>query len=306
MTRARDLAKGTFSGDLTVDTNTLVVDSANNRVGVGTSSPGLSNTEGVSFIPGTATYVSLTGSNGSSNLFLGNNGNGSNLATNSTLGAIAFKGRFNGTFGGANDVASIVGTYTGDGTTRSGAIRFITINNGSESERMRIDSSGKLLVGLSSSSNLFAVSSNGIKNDLYVTTGGNVGAYSLGTGTVTCSSGIISFSSDERLKIADGVLSGGIDKVMQIVPQYFYWRDENGDKDQQRPRELGFFAQNIQTICGQEVAPDPHREDLFLGIHDRGVMAVLVKAIQEQQATITAQQTTIDAMETRLAALEAN
>ena len=39
MTRARDLAKGTFSGDLTVDTNTLVVDSANNRVGVGTSSP---------------------------------------------------------------------------------------------------------------------------------------------------------------------------------------------------------------------------------------------------------------------------
>ena len=39
MTRARDLAKGTFSGDLTVDTNTLFVDSANNRVGVGTASP---------------------------------------------------------------------------------------------------------------------------------------------------------------------------------------------------------------------------------------------------------------------------
>ena len=39
MTRARDLAKGTFSGDLTVDTNTLVVDSANNRVGVGTANP---------------------------------------------------------------------------------------------------------------------------------------------------------------------------------------------------------------------------------------------------------------------------
>jgi hypothetical protein len=39
MTRARDLAKGTFSGDLTVDTNTLVVDSANNSVGIGTTSP---------------------------------------------------------------------------------------------------------------------------------------------------------------------------------------------------------------------------------------------------------------------------
>ena len=30
---------GTFSGDLTVDTSTLKVDSSNNRVGIGTASP---------------------------------------------------------------------------------------------------------------------------------------------------------------------------------------------------------------------------------------------------------------------------
>ena len=36
---AVDTTTGTFSGDLTVDTNTLYVDSANNRVGVGTTSP---------------------------------------------------------------------------------------------------------------------------------------------------------------------------------------------------------------------------------------------------------------------------
>ena len=39
MTRARDLADGTFANDLTVDTNTLYVDSTNNRVGIGQSSP---------------------------------------------------------------------------------------------------------------------------------------------------------------------------------------------------------------------------------------------------------------------------
>ena len=39
MSKQSDLAKGTFSGDLTVDTNTLVVDSVNNRVGVGTANP---------------------------------------------------------------------------------------------------------------------------------------------------------------------------------------------------------------------------------------------------------------------------
>ena len=38
---AVDTTTGTFSGDLTVDTNTLYVDSANNRVGVGTTSPEL-------------------------------------------------------------------------------------------------------------------------------------------------------------------------------------------------------------------------------------------------------------------------
>jgi hypothetical protein len=40
MTRARDLADGTFANDLTVDTNTLYVDSTNNRVGIGNAAPG--------------------------------------------------------------------------------------------------------------------------------------------------------------------------------------------------------------------------------------------------------------------------
>ena len=59
MTRARDLAKGTFSGDLTVDTNTLVVDSANNRVGVGTASPvnKVTVNGGVSILPYYETYL---------------------------------------------------------------------------------------------------------------------------------------------------------------------------------------------------------------------------------------------------------
>ena len=39
MSRARDISDGKFANDLTVDTNTLHVDAANNRVGVGTASP---------------------------------------------------------------------------------------------------------------------------------------------------------------------------------------------------------------------------------------------------------------------------
>ena len=39
--QALSATTGTFSGDLTVDTNTLFVDSTNNRVGVGTTAPGV-------------------------------------------------------------------------------------------------------------------------------------------------------------------------------------------------------------------------------------------------------------------------
>jgi hypothetical protein len=39
MTQARDLADGKFANDLIVDTNTLYVDSTNNRIGVGTATP---------------------------------------------------------------------------------------------------------------------------------------------------------------------------------------------------------------------------------------------------------------------------
>ena len=125
----------------------LVLNPFGGDVGIGTIAPIASNTSGVAFVPGTTTVASMTGSNGSGQLFLGNNGGGSNVATNDTCGMIAFKARFNGTFGGGNDIASIIGTYTGDGTTRSGVIRFLTINSGSEAERMRVTSTGQLLIG---------------------------------------------------------------------------------------------------------------------------------------------------------------
>ena len=41
--QALSATTGTFSGDLTVDTNTLHVDSTNNRVGVGTTAPVLAS-----------------------------------------------------------------------------------------------------------------------------------------------------------------------------------------------------------------------------------------------------------------------
>ena len=165
-------------------------------------------------------------------------------------------------------------------------------------QAMTLDASNRLMVNTTSATtnSVFQVSSNGIKQSFQVFNNDNVQLYSLGTGTVTCSSGVLSYTSDERLKIADGVFSGGLEAVQNIIPQYFYWKGEDGQQDPNRPRELGFFAQNIQATCGEETAPNPHREDLHMGIHDRGVMAVLVSAIQELSTQVTTLQTQVTAL----------
>jgi len=71
-------ADGTFTGDLTVDTNTLHVDAANNSVGIGTSSPNANrnlhlsdSTSGALRIEGTARggYVEIT--NGTNTQYIG-------------------------------------------------------------------------------------------------------------------------------------------------------------------------------------------------------------------------------------------
>lgn len=101
----------TIGGDLTVDTNTLYVDSTNNRVGIGTSSP--SNILHVSGTSGTPVLLERT---------------------NGAACTLAFKGN-----------ATTNNPYLG---ATSDDLYFNTGNT----ERMRIDSNGNVLVGKTSAS----------------------------------------------------------------------------------------------------------------------------------------------------------
>ena len=181
----------------------------------------------------------------------------------------------------------------------AGANPLVLSTNGAE--RARINSAGMLSVNYTSaiSGGLFIVSSNGTKGSLIVKNDDSVQLYSLGTGTVTCSGGVLGFTSDERIKIDDGNYSGGLNAVLNITPKYFYYKNSEGNKDETKGRELGFFAQNIQQTCGLEVVHQPEDPDALLGIHDRGVMAVLVSAIQEQQALIQTLTARITALENK-------
>ena len=184
----------TFSGDLTVDTNTLFVDSTNNRVGVGTSSPNYpltvhSTGDGIKFEvsdtvdanfrieisgndiktgPSTASdYIFQTGNteamriDSSGNVGIGTSspsdlltiqspasggGNGITIKRNDNsvdqrVGAISFGNTVD------TDLA-LIAVKTSSGNNDDGNLQFYTQpNGGSATERMRIDSSGNVLVG---------------------------------------------------------------------------------------------------------------------------------------------------------------
>jgi hypothetical protein len=102
-----------------------------------------------------------------------------------------------------------------------------------------------------------------------------------GAGTATFSAaGVISSVSDERLKIDDGLITNGIDKIKALIPRYFYFKKdqkENGEK--YGDRQLGFFAQEVNKII-PEAAPTPE-EGKYYGIYDRAINAVTVQAMKD-------------------------
>ena len=92
--QALQATSGTFSGDLTVDTNTLYVDSTNNRVGIGTSSPShILHTSGTGqtakFESSNNSYqIELNYNNNTSRAFVGSFSNGLVFAPSSASEAM--------------------------------------------------------------------------------------------------------------------------------------------------------------------------------------------------------------------------
>ena len=116
----------------------------------------------------------------------------------------------------------------------------------------------------------------------------------LGTGTVSATSGVLSASSDKNLKNDDGYIVNALDKVLQLNPRYFYWKEESGLPTD--IRQLGFYAQEVNVTLGEEVANTPKDKDDKWGIYDRALIAMLTKAIQEQQAQIEEQKADIESL----------
>jgi len=108
-------------------------------------------------------------------------------------------------------------------------------------------------------------------------------AYGAGAATFSAA-GVISSVSDETWKIKDGVPVDPDSMLKKLEPGYWYYNDEKKEifgVD----RQLGFYAQNVNSAIGPEAAPTPE-EGKPWGYYDRSVLAVTVMSLQKALATI--------------------
>jgi hypothetical protein len=197
-------------------------------------------------------------------------------------------------------------------------------------ERIRINSSGELLVG--NTTNLeggkFDVSASGrvagfttnsssgsqdainVANQANATynafrfwTGGVVDVGTL-VGRINCTTSATSYvtSSDYRLKENIVPMVGALNKVLALKPVTYKWKSDGSNGQ-------GFIAHELQEICpdavvGTKDALNENGDPDYQGIDTSFLVATLTAALQETKALIDTQAETINALTARIVALE--
>ena len=266
----------TTLGLSTAGTNALYVDASQN-VGIGTTSPGnklsVASTSfcNVDVLPAAA-----------------NNG-GINIKPNGSF--VVGLGTAGNYLGGGS---------VSDGTVYSNANLILGTN---ASERMRIDSSGNLLVGMSSVSpttngatiqgaggtlglitSCLSSSTNAVQSYLLYSTGASAYRFYVDMGgTIHATATSITAISDQSLKTNIKPLETGLAEIMKLQPRRFDWINGDGEN------KAGFIAQEVEQVLPDLVAPFMYNEkETKLGLKMGDMIPTLVKAIQELKAEFDA------------------
>ena len=177
----------------------------------------------------------------------------------------------------------------------------VLIGSTTDQGNWKLQANGNLFIrgsdSLSATIGLYMDSSTGIP--LFTVSNTGIATFGqLGTGTVSATAGVLSAASDSRLKDEDGFITDALTKVLALQPRYFKWKTDNSAGLPSCVRQLGFFAQEVQSALGEEVVNTPPEGGNY-GIHDRGIIAMLTKAVQEQNDIIMNLMTRISILENK-------
>ena len=347
----------TILGDASTDTlnvgNGGLVKDASGNVGIGTTSPAVkldvsngyirinedglgtkviqlrSNWAGVDPAINVQTNNSLLfATNGTERMRIDSSGN-VGIGTSSPGDKLSVNGACN--LGGASGVRIGIGTAFVAGQAEvfsQDSVRFGIGTAGAQpvsfysnsAERMRIDTSGNLLVGKTVTSvgtagiwlegtgslvsSLAASTASSSTLHAYSTTASAYRFYVGMDGRVNATLTTISAISDERLKENIKDLDFGLSEVLSLKPRRFDWKEGKGADTKDA---VGFIAQEFETVFPNSVGTAKAGEDgiEYKNICHDELIPTLVKAIQELKALVDTQASTITALQADVEALKA-
>jgi hypothetical protein len=294
-------------------TQAMTLDASGN-LGVGTTSPGsyrLNITGGqtaFNVVENTAYTTAASVPFGLSSFSFNNNTAGAGIFNGHAVGALG------GTSAGQYGYWGVVSTATGFAPNMVFGVRT---GSATYAERARIDSSGNLLVGTTSSTGAAGAShrigivfdtasawalatktnNRGWVNHQTNSTGGiaayfEVGASNTNVGAINTNATTTTYatSSDYRLKNTIAPMTGALAKVALLKPCTYKWNADGSDGE-------GFIAHELaevvpQCVTGEKDAVDAEGKPQYQGIDTSFLVATLTAAIQELKAEFDAYKAT--------------
>jgi len=197
-------------------------------------------------------------------------------------------------------------------TSTTGSLTFSTASGGTNTERMRIDSSGNVLIGATSQVQVgrFCIQTDlNTYNGMVINDTGSAvsvayayfsrSATTKGSITYNSGSNLVAYntSSDYRLKENIVDLPNGLDAVLQLKPRQFDWK-ENGNTT------TGFIAHELAEVCphavtGTKDEVDKDGKPVYQGVDTSFLVATLTAAIQEQQTIINDLKARVETLEAK-------